>query len=81
MSTSDERENFAKNQLCSKHFIKVINFWTVLLERYSGPFLKWTKGEPWQMDPRTRSMMTMHKALHLRDDIENYMCQEKKEQE
>ena len=32
------------------------------------------------MDNRTRKLMTMHKALHLRDGID-YMCQEKKEEE
>ena len=25
--------------------------------------------------------MTMHKALHLRDDVDNYVCQEKEEEE
>ena len=38
------------------------------LVRYSGPFLKWTKEE--QMDQRTRKLMTMHKALHPRDDVD-----------
>ena len=32
------------------------------------PFLKWTRDELRQMDPRTRKLMTMHKALHPRDD-------------
>ena len=40
------------------------------LVRYSGPFLKWTREELKQMDQRTRKLMTMHKALHPRDDVD-----------
>ena len=40
------------------------------LVRYSGPFLKWTRDELKQMDQRTRKLMTMHKALHPRDDVD-----------
>ena len=36
----------------------------------SGPFLKWTREELKQMDQRTRKLMTMHKALHPRDDVD-----------
>ena len=32
------------------------------------------------MNQRTRKLMTMHKVLHSRDDVD-YMCQEKKEEE
>ena len=46
------------------------NTWAVLLVRYSGPFLKWTRDELRQMDQRTRKLMTMHKALHPRDDVD-----------
>ena len=42
----------------------------VALVRYSGPFLKWTWEELKQMDKRTRKFMTMHKALHPRDDLD-----------
>ena len=38
--------------------------------RYSGPFLKWTRDELKQMDQRTRKLVTMHKALHPRDDVD-----------
>ena len=38
--------------------------------RYSGPFLKWTSDENRKMDQRTRKLMTMHKALHSRDDVD-----------
>ena len=40
------------------------------LVRYSGPFLKWTSDGLKQIDQRTRKLMTMHKALHPRDDVD-----------
>ena len=54
----------------SRNLIKGINTWAVPLVRYSGLFLKWTKDELKQMDQRTRKLMTMHKALHPRDDVD-----------
>ena len=59
-----------KTKLSSRNLIKGINTWTVPLVRYSGPFLKWTRDELKQMDQRTRKLMTMHKALHPRDDVD-----------
>ena len=59
-----------ETKLSSRNLIKGINTWAVLLVRYSGPFLKWTKNELKQMDERTRKLMTMHKALYPRDDID-----------
>ena len=56
-----------ETKLSSGNHIKGINTWVAPLVRYSGPFLKWTRDE--QMDQRTRKLMTMHKALHPRDDI------------
>ena len=40
------------------------------LVRYSGPFFKWIKDELKPMDQRTRKLMTVHKTLHLRDDVD-----------
>ena len=54
----------------SRNLIKGINTWAVPLVRYSGPFLKWTRDELKQMDPRTRKSMNIHKALHRRDDAD-----------
>ena len=59
-----------KTKLSSRNPIKGINTWAVLLVRYSGSFLKWTRDELKQMDQRTRKLMTMHKALHPRDDVD-----------
>ena len=59
-----------ETKLNCKNLIKGMNTWTVPLVRYSGPFLKWTRDELKQMDQRTRKLMTMHKALHPRDDVD-----------
>ena len=40
----------------------------------------WALEELQQIDYRTRKFMTIHKTLHRRDD-EDYMYQEKKEEE
>ena len=59
-----------ETKLTSRNLIKGINTWAVPLVRYSGPFLKWTRDELKQMDQRTKKLMTMHKALHPRDDVD-----------
>ena len=59
-----------ETKLPRRNLIKAINTWAVLLVRYSEPFLKWTRDELRQMDQRTRKLMTMHKALHPRDDVD-----------
>ena len=59
-----------ETKLSNRNLIKGINTWAVPLVRYSGPFLKWTRDELKQMDQRTRKLMTMHKALHPRNDVD-----------
>ena len=58
-----------ETKLSSRNLIKGINTWAVPIVRFSGPFLKWTREEFKQMDQRTRKLITMHKALHPRDDV------------
>ena len=59
-----------KTKLCCRNLIKWINIWAVTHVRYTGSFLKWTREELKQMDKITRKLMTMHKALHARDDVD-----------
>ena len=66
-----------ETKLSSRNLIKGINNWAVPLVRYSGPFLKWTREELKQMDQRTRKLMTMHKALHPRDDVDRLYVSKK----
>ena len=52
-----------KIKLCSRNLIKGLNTWVVILIRYSGPFLRWTREELWLIDQRKRIlMMIMHKC-------------------
>ena len=59
-----------EQKLYSRNLIKGINTLAVPLVRYSGPLLKLTRKEDKQIDQRTRKLMTLHKALHLRDDVD-----------
>ena len=59
-----------ETKLSRRNLIKGINTWAMPRLRYSGPFLKLTREELKQMDQRTRKRMTMHKALHSRDDVD-----------
>ena len=56
-----------ETKLNSRNLIKGINTRAVW---YSGPFLTWTRDELKQMDQRTRKLLTMHKVLHPRDNID-----------
>ena len=59
-----------ETKLSSRNLIKGINTWAVPFVRYSWPSLKWSRDELRQMDQRTRKLMTMHKALHPRVDVD-----------
>ena len=59
-----------ENKQDSRNLIKGINTWAVPLVKYSGIFLKWIRKELQQMDWRTKKLMTMHKALHPRNDVD-----------
>ena len=58
-----------EKKICCRNLIKGINTWAVSSVRYSEPLFKWTR-ELKQMDQRTRKLMTMHKALHLRNVVD-----------
>ena len=66
-----------ETKLSSRNLIKGIYSWAVPLVRYSGPFLKWPSDELKQMDQRKRKLMTMHKALHPRDDVDRLFVSRK----
>ena len=60
-----------ETKLSSRNLIKGINTCAVPLVRSSGPFLKWTREElkKWTKGKK-KQLMTMHKALHPRDDVD-----------
>ena len=59
-----------ETKLSRRNLFKRINTLPVPLIRYSGSFPKKTRDELKQIDQRTRKLMTMHKALHPRDDVD-----------
>ena len=70
-----------ETKLSRRNLMKGINTWALPLVRYSGPFLKWTREELKQMNQKTRKLMTMHKVLHPRDDVDRLYVPKKKEEE
>ena len=67
-----------ETKLSGRNPIKGINTCSVPLVRYSRPFLKLTRDEIKQMDQRTRKLMTMHKALPTRDNVDRLYVSRKK---
>ena len=65
-------------KLSNRKLIKGMNTWAVPLVRSSGRFQKWISEELKQMDKRTRKLMSMHKALHPRDDVDRLFVSRKK---
>ena len=59
-----------ETNLSRRNLMKGINTLAVPFVRYWGPFLKWTRDELKKMDRRTRKLMTMHKTLHPRDEVD-----------
>ena len=59
-----------KIKLTSRNLIKGINIRAVLLVRYLGPLFKRIRDVFKQMEQRRKKLMTMHKALHPRDDVD-----------
>ena len=66
-----------ETKLSCRNLIKGIDTWAVLFVGYLRPFLKWVREELKQTDQRTRKLMTMHKALYPRDDIERQYASRK----
>ena len=59
-----------ETKLNGKNVIKAINTWAVALLRYSAAFLQWTRLEKEELDRRTRKLLTMHKGLHPRSNVD-----------
>ena len=66
-----------ETKLNSENLIKAINTWAVSLLRYSAAFLDWTKEEIQGLDRNTRKLMTMHKALHPKSDVDRLYLKRK----
>ena len=72
-TSGEERKKYlsrARRLLETKLHHRNLITWAVLVVRYSGLFLKWTRKKRQQMDQRTRKPLTIHKALHRRDNVD-----------
>ena len=78
LETKQYSRNFIKgiNTLAVALIIRFLKWtrpflkWTRPFLKWTRPFLKWTWEKLKQMDLRTRKLMTMHQALHPRDDVD-----------
>ena len=59
-----------ETKLNGNNVTKAINTWAVSVVRYSAPFLDWRKEEIQELDRRIRKLMTMHKALHPKSNVD-----------
>ena len=59
----------AKSRLYAGNLIKEINAWAVSVVRYSAGILEWTDKELKAMDVRTRKLMTMFGAFHMKSSV------------
>ena len=64
------KKNPTWNQLSSRNLIKGINTWAVSLVRYFRPFLNCKRKKLIYMGHRAKKLMTIHKAIHLIDNID-----------
>lgn len=59
-----------KSKLNGKNRIKAMNTWAVAILRYGVGILKWTVEEIKELDTKTRKLLTMHKGLHPKSDVD-----------
>ena len=76
-SISEKNRKLLETKLYCRNLIQGINTWAVHLVRYSGPFLQWTREELKQMDQTTRKLLTIHKALYPRADVDRLYVSKK----
>ena len=68
---SQEKQKTTRDKtIIAGTFSKGINTWALPLVEYLSTFLKWSREELKQVDQRTRKLMTMHKALDPRNDVD-----------
>ena len=59
-----------ETKLSGENVIKGINTWAISSLSYSAAFLDWTKEELQQLDRRARKLLTMHKGLHPKSNVD-----------
>ena len=59
-----------KSRVNGRNKIIAINTCVVSLMRYGAGVVKWTKGEPDEIDRKTRKVLTLNKELHPRSNVD-----------
>ena len=59
-----------KSKLNGKNKIKAIKTWAVAVLRYGAGILTWNVEELKELDKKTRKLLTMHKGLHPKSDVD-----------
>ena len=59
-----------ETKLNGQNIINAINTWAISLLRYSAAFLGWTKEEVQHLDRKTRKLLTMHRGLHPKSNVD-----------
>ena len=67
----------AKSRLYAGNLIKDVNAWAVSVVRYSAGVLDWTEKELKAMDVRTRKLLTMFGAFHMRSSVDRLYMKRK----
>ena len=59
-----------KSKLNGGNLVCGVNTWAVSLLRYSAAFASWRKSELQATDRKTRKLLTIYEALHLKSDVD-----------
>ena len=59
-----------KSKLNGGNLVRGVNTWAVSLLRYSAVFVTWRKSELQAIDRKTRKLLTIYGALHLKSDVD-----------
>ena len=59
-----------KSKLNGGSTVTAINTWAIAPVRYTVGIVNWTRDELLSMDRYTRKMLTMHRALHPKADVD-----------
>ena len=70
-----------RSKLNGKNKIKAINSCAVAIMRYGAGVLEWRFDELKELDRKTRKLLTIHKGLHPKTDVDRLTLVEKREEE
>ena len=60
----------SRSYLSGQNIVQAINSYAVLVLRYSGGLIHWTKQDLFSLDVLTRKQLTLHRAFHKKGDVD-----------